>query len=155
MQQNHRTPRQTYRTYSTNSKAEHYRHSLLLIAIVLIFLISLELQLTCRKQHREIVPFHDDSDLFERSSEETSNSGRRISREDGKPLHPLGKSDLVQCDDYESFTMPTGADMGRATSSLNSSSYSELRGLQRSVLHGPSNTFQSPISKISHLPMRS
>ena len=87
------------------------RHSLLLIAILLIFLIFLELLLTCRKRHREIVPFHDDSDLFERSSEETSNSGRRISREDGKPLHLLGKSDLVQCDDYESFTIPTGADI--------------------------------------------
>ena len=45
--------------------------------------------------------------LFERNSEETSNNGRRISREDDKPLHPLAESDLVQCDGYESFTMPT------------------------------------------------
>ena len=87
------------------------RHSLLFIAIVLIFLVFLELQLTCRKRHREIVPFPDDSGFFERSSEETSNSGRRISREDGRPLHPLGKSEIVQCDDYESFTIPTGADI--------------------------------------------
>ena len=124
-----RLDRLTKLTAQTARLSAIVRHSLLLIAIVLMFLIFLELLLTCRKRHREIFPFHDDSDLFERSSEETSNSGRRISREDGKPLHPLGKSDLVQCDDYESFTMPTGADMGGATSSLNLSSYSELGGL--------------------------
>ena len=44
--------------------------------------------------------------LFRRRSEETSNSRRRISRDD-KPLHPLQESDLLQCDEYEAFTMLT------------------------------------------------
>ena len=49
--------------------------------------------------------------LFKHSSEETSNNGWRILQEDDKPLHPLGESDLVQCDSYGSFTMPTTAEI--------------------------------------------
>ena len=48
--------------------------------------------------------------LFERSSEETSSDGRKISREDDKPLHPLLASDLTHNDIY-SFTMPTEAEI--------------------------------------------
>ena len=44
--------------------------------------------------------------LFRRRSEETSNNSRRISQDD-KPLHPLQESDLLQCDEYEAFTMLT------------------------------------------------
>ena len=47
------------------------------------------------------------SHLFERSSEETINDNQRISREDDESLHPLQAIDLVDCDVYESFTMPT------------------------------------------------
>ena len=126
------------------------RHSLLLIAIVLIFLIFLELQFTCRKQHREIVPF------FERSSEETSNSGRNCEK---TVNHSIRWGRAILCSVTIMSHSPcrpkqTSRTRGRATSSLNSSSYSVLRGLQRNVLHGPSNTFQSPISKLSPLPMR-
>lgn len=125
------------------------RHSLLLIAIVLIFLIFLELQFTCRKQHREIVPF------FERSSEETSNSGRNCEK---TVNHSIRWGRAILCSVTIMSHSPcrpgqTSRTRGRATSSLNSSSYSVLRGLQRNVLHGPSNTFQSPISKLSHLHM--
>ena len=49
--------------------------------------------------------------LFERCSEETSNDDRSISREDDKPLNPLQASDLVRCDGYESFIMPTEAEI--------------------------------------------
>ena len=50
--------------------------------------------------------------LFERSSDETSNNNRRISREDNKPLHPLGEKDLRECDGYsELFFMPTEAEI--------------------------------------------
>ena len=48
--------------------------------------------------------------LFERSSEEPSNN-RRISQEDDKPLHPLQAGDLVNCDGYKSFIMPTKAEI--------------------------------------------
>ena len=48
--------------------------------------------------------------FFEHSSEETSNF-RKISREDDKPLHPLRADDLVDCDGYESFIMPTKAEI--------------------------------------------
>ena len=49
--------------------------------------------------------------LFERSSEETSNDDRSISKEDDTPLHPLEESDLWMCDGYESFIMPTKAEI--------------------------------------------
>ena len=49
--------------------------------------------------------------LFEHSSKRSSKDDRGISQEDDKPLHPLGLSDLSQCDDYESFTMPTKAEI--------------------------------------------
>ena len=45
--------------------------------------------------------------FFERSSDETINDNRRISRIDDEPLHPLQAIDLVDCDVYESFTLPT------------------------------------------------
>ena len=48
--------------------------------------------------------------LFERSSE-SKHGDQSISPEDDDPLHPLGLSDLSQCDDYESFTMPTKAEI--------------------------------------------
>ena len=46
--------------------------------------------------------------LFERSSDETINDNRRIPRIDDE-LHPLQAIDLVSCDVYKSFTMPTEA----------------------------------------------
>ena len=49
--------------------------------------------------------------LFEHRSEETSNDDRSISREDDKALDPLQAKDLVQCDGYESFIMPTEAEI--------------------------------------------
>ena len=49
--------------------------------------------------------------LFEHRSEETSNDDRSMSREDDKPLYPLQASDLVRCDGYESFIMPTTAEI--------------------------------------------
>ena len=49
--------------------------------------------------------------LFERRSEETSNDDRSKSREDDIPLYPLESSDLWDCDGYESFTMPTKAEI--------------------------------------------
>ena len=49
--------------------------------------------------------------LFERRSEETSNDDRSKSREDDKPLYPLQASDLRNCDGYESFIMPTKAEI--------------------------------------------
>ena len=49
--------------------------------------------------------------LFERHSEETSNDNRSKSREDDKPLYPLRASDLWNCDGYESFIMPTKAEI--------------------------------------------
>ena len=45
--------------------------------------------------------------LFERGSEETDNNDRGISQENDKPLHPLQASDLVQCNGYSEFFMPT------------------------------------------------
>ena len=48
--------------------------------------------------------------LFEHSSEEMSDDDRRISQDD-KPLHPLQVRDLVNCDLYESFIMPTEAEI--------------------------------------------
>ena len=48
--------------------------------------------------------------LFEHSPEETSNNDRGISQDD-KPLHPLQASDLADCDLYESFVMPTEAEI--------------------------------------------
>ena len=47
--------------------------------------------------------------LFERSLKETGKDDRGISREDDQPLHPLQADDLVDCDGYESFIMPTKA----------------------------------------------
>ena len=49
--------------------------------------------------------------LFERNSEETSNDDRSIPQEDEKPLHPLQEDELRNCDDYESFIMPTEAEI--------------------------------------------
>ena len=49
--------------------------------------------------------------LFERSSKELGHDDRGISQEDDKPLHPLGIWNLHKCDDYESFTMPTKAEI--------------------------------------------
>ena len=49
--------------------------------------------------------------LFERSLKETGKDNRNISQEDDKPLHPLQASDLEDCDDYESFIMPTKAEI--------------------------------------------
>ena len=49
--------------------------------------------------------------LFERSSEETINDNRRISPEDKEPIHPLQAINLVDCDVYKSFTMPTKAEI--------------------------------------------
>ena len=48
--------------------------------------------------------------LFEHSPEEMSNNDRGISQDD-KPLHPLQASDLADCDLYESFVMPTEAEI--------------------------------------------
>ena len=45
--------------------------------------------------------------FFERSSNEMINDNRRILRIDDEPLHPLQAIDLVDCDVYESFTLPT------------------------------------------------
>ena len=44
--------------------------------------------------------------LFEHSPEETSNSDRGLSQDD-KPLYPLRARDLVDCNLYETFIMPT------------------------------------------------
>ena len=49
--------------------------------------------------------------LFERSLKETDEDDRGISQEDDKPLHPLQAYDLVDCDGYESFIMPTKAEI--------------------------------------------
>ena len=49
--------------------------------------------------------------LFERSLKETGKDDRGISREDDQPLHPLQADDLVDCDGYESFIMPTKAEI--------------------------------------------
>ena len=50
--------------------------------------------------------------LLERSSEETSNGDRGMSRGDDKPIHPLQASDLVQFDGYsKSFVMPAKAEI--------------------------------------------
>ena len=49
--------------------------------------------------------------LFERISEKTSNNDGRVSREDDKPLHPLQESELQESDKYESFIMPTKAEV--------------------------------------------
>ena len=49
--------------------------------------------------------------LLEHCSEETSNNDRSISREDNKALNPLHVNDLVRCDGYESFIMPTEAEI--------------------------------------------
>ena len=49
--------------------------------------------------------------LFERNSEETSNDDRSIPQEDEKPLHPLQEDELRNCDGYESFIMPTEAEI--------------------------------------------
>ena len=49
--------------------------------------------------------------LFERSSEETINDNRRISRIDDEPLHPLQAINLVDCDIYEPLTLPTKAEI--------------------------------------------
>ena len=49
--------------------------------------------------------------LFERSLKETGKDDRGISQEDDKPLHPLQVHDLVDCDGYESFIMPTKAEI--------------------------------------------
>ena len=49
--------------------------------------------------------------LFERSLKETGKGDRGISQEDDQPLHPLQADDLVDCDGYESFIMPTKAEI--------------------------------------------
>ena len=49
--------------------------------------------------------------LFERSPKETGKDNRNISQEDDKPLHPLQALDLEDCDGYESFIMPTKAEI--------------------------------------------
>ena len=49
--------------------------------------------------------------LFRRSLKETGEDNRNISQEDDKPLHPLQADDLVDCDGYESFIMPTKAEI--------------------------------------------
>ena len=50
--------------------------------------------------------------LLERSSEETSNGDRGMSRGDDKLIHPLQASDLVQFDGYsKSFIMPAEAEI--------------------------------------------
>ena len=49
--------------------------------------------------------------LFERSLKETCKDDRGISQEDGQPLHPPQAVDLVDCDGYESFIMPTKAEI--------------------------------------------
>ena len=49
--------------------------------------------------------------LFERSLEETGEDNRNISQEDDKPLHPLQANDLDDCNGYESFIMPTKAEI--------------------------------------------
>ena len=49
--------------------------------------------------------------LFERNSEETSNDDRSIPQEDEKPLHPLQEDELRKCNNYESFIMPTEAEI--------------------------------------------
>ena len=48
--------------------------------------------------------------LFEHGPEEMSNNDRGISQDD-KPLHPLQVRDFVNCDLYESFIMPTEAEI--------------------------------------------
>ena len=49
--------------------------------------------------------------LFERNHRETGEDNRSISQEDDKPLHPLQADDLFDCDGYESFIMPTKAEI--------------------------------------------
>ena len=45
------------------------------------------------------------------SLKEVGEDNRNISQEDDKPLHPLQADDLVDCDVYESFIMPTKAEI--------------------------------------------
>ena len=49
--------------------------------------------------------------LFKRSLKETGKDDRGIPQEEDIPLHPLQAHDLVDCDGYESFIMPTEADI--------------------------------------------
>ena len=49
--------------------------------------------------------------LFERNHKETGEDNRNISQEDDKPLHPLQAHDLEDCNGYESFIMPTKAEI--------------------------------------------
>ena len=49
--------------------------------------------------------------LFERNLREVGNGDQGISQEDDIPLHPLQARDLVDCDGYELFIMPTTADI--------------------------------------------
>ena len=49
--------------------------------------------------------------LFERSLKETGEDNRNISQEGDKPLHPLQADDLDDCNGYESFIMPTKAEI--------------------------------------------
>ena len=84
--------------------------------------------------------------LFGRSSVETSNDNRRISRENNEPFHPrraifggVTVTSHPSCwPRWESRTR------GRVAGSLNTSSCSKRRGSWSSALHGASNTFQSP-----------
>ena len=81
--------------------------------------------------------------LFEHSSTETGKDNRGISQEDDIPLHPLQASDLVNSDRYESFIMPTRADiMDREKSS------SFARGVQTSWF-----IMQCIARGIEHLPV--
>ena len=85
--------------------------------------------------------------LFERSSEETIDDNRRISREDDEPLHPLQAIDLMDCDVYESFTMPTkeeiqGRGMGDWLAKpfvLLQTSWFALRCVAHAIEHPPVN----------------
>ena len=49
--------------------------------------------------------------LFERNHKGTGEDNRNISQEDDKPLHPLRARDLEDCNGYESFIMPTKAEI--------------------------------------------
>ena len=49
--------------------------------------------------------------LFERKLKGMGNSDQAISHEDDIPLHPLQARDLMDCDGYELFIMPTEADI--------------------------------------------
>ena len=70
--------------------------------------------------------------LFEHNSKRKHKDDQGISQEDDKPLHLLESSDLWECNNYESFTMPTQVeikDKGKATGSLNHLSYFKHCGL--------------------------